>query len=317
MLLFLNRCWLFLCVIFLIGSFGCTRTQTTPLLIESIQRLPLKTVQVDGNQITYVDSGSGPPVILIHGFGGAIWNWEHQQLNLSSQYRVITLDLLGSGQSDKPDIRYSPSRLVTFFLQFMDTLEIRQATLIGNSMGAGLAIATAITAPERVKALVLISGFPQTLKGSIQSPLYKRFLEHRPPLWLAKVGNWIVGRWATERVLKEILYDHSVLTPLVIERSFQNRNRENTIFPLYSLMDHMDEWAPKFGTRMGEIHHPTLILWGEEDRIFPLDVGQHVRELLPHASWHPIAQGGHFLQWEKPQQVNHFILDFLSDVVDK
>ena len=101
-------------------SVACTTTQTSPELIESIQRLPLLKVQVDGEQIAYVDTGTGPPLILIHGFGGAIWNWEHQQSVLSAHYRVIALDLLGSGMSAKPELAYSPSRLITFFLHFLD-----------------------------------------------------------------------------------------------------------------------------------------------------------------------------------------------------
>ena len=126
-----------------VGQFACTTTHPPLPLIESIQRLPLKTIQIDGDQVVYVETGSGHPLILLHGFGGSIWNWEHQQSSLSSHYRVITLDLLGSGMSAKPDITYTPSRLVSFLLHFMEALEIEQATLIGNSMGAGLAMATA------------------------------------------------------------------------------------------------------------------------------------------------------------------------------
>ena len=162
-------------------------------------------------------------------------------------------------------------------------------------------------------ALVLISGFPQTLKGNIHSPLYKRYIHHRPPLWIAKIGNWMAGRWATRHVLEEILFDHSLLTPTVIERSFQNRTREDVLSPLYSLMDQMDEWEQQYGKRMNDIRQPTLILWGEEDRVFRPNVGQQMRENLPHAKWHLIPKGGHFLQWEKPQQVNSLIMEFLAD----
>ena len=307
-----NHYWLLVLIFVIIGQIGCTSTHTLSPLLETIQRIPLKTIQVDGDRIVYTETGSGRLLILLHGFGGSIWNWEHQQTNLSSHYRVITLDLLGSGRSAKPDIIYTPSRLVTFFLHFMDALGIENATLVGNSMGAGLAMATALTAPDRVKALVLIDGLPPTLTDTIQSPLYKRFLIHRPPLWLAKIGNWMSGRWTTRKILEEITYDHSLLTPLVIERSFQNRNRGDLFSPLYSLMERMDEWKEQYGKRMGEIRQPTLILWGEEDRVFPPAVGEKIRDLLPHATWKLIPQGGHFLQWEKPQQVNALLLDFLA-----
>ena len=282
--------------------------------IESIQHIPLHTIQVDDDPITYVDTGSGEPLILLHGFGGSIWNWEHQQLHLAEHYRIITLDLLGSGQSAKPDIPYSTSRLVTFLLHFMDALDIDRATLIGNSMGAALAMAVALSAPDRVKALTLISGFPQSLKGSIHSPLYNRFLHHRPPLWLAKFANWFSGRWATKTVLHEILYDHSLLTSTIIERSFYNRTRDDMLTPLYSLIDHIDEWEERYGPRIHEIQHPTLILWGEEDNVFPHKIGEELARLLPHAQSHRIPKAGHLLQWEKPNEVNAYIMSFLDSL---
>ncbi|GJL65008.1 MAG: alpha/beta hydrolase [Nitrospirales bacterium] len=281
-------------------------------MIESIQRIPLRTVHIDGHQIAYVETGAGHPLILIHGLGGAMWNWEHQQFALAAHYRVITVDLLGSGLSAKPDIPYTPSMLTTFFLKFMNALEIEEATLLGNSMGAGLAMATALTEPHRVKSLILISGFPPTFTGKIHSPLYQRFLEHRPPLWLAKMGNWMSGRWATRQVLEEILYDVTLLTPAVIERSYQNRRHMDVLTPLYSIVEHMDEWEHQYGARLQEIHQPTLILWGEEDQVFRPAVGQHLQELIPQTTWHLIPNAGHLLQWEKPESVNAYIQEFLA-----
>ncbi len=312
--LYPNRYWWvpLLCVLSML--FGCTTSQNPLPSIESIQRVPLQSIEVDGDRILYVETGNGPPLILIHGFGGSIWNWEHQQSILSSHYRVITLDLLGSGRSDKPHITYTPARIVTFLLHFLDALEIEEATLVGNSMGAGLAMATALTAPHRTKALVLISGFPQTLQGSIQSPLYTQFLSHRPPLWLAKLGNRLSGRGTTRQVLEEIIYDHNLVTPMVVERSFQNRTHQNILPPLYSLLEHMEEWDEQYGTRIHDIHQPILLLWGAEDRVFSPTIGKDLHKILPQARWHLIPKSGHFLQWESPEQVNSLILDFLANL---
>ena len=309
-----NRHWWIplLCVISMLV--GCTTSQNPLPYNESIQRIPIQTIEVDGDRIFYLETGNGPPLILIHGFGGSVWNWEHQQSILSSRYRVITVDLLGSGRSDKPHITYTPSRIVTFLLHFLDALEIQEATFVGNSMGAGLAMATALTAPHRTKALILISGFPQTLQGSIQSPLYRQFLAHRPPLWLAKLGNRFSGRWATRHVLEEILYDHTLITPIVVERSFQNRTHHNTLPPLFSLLEHMEEWDEQYGTRIGDIHQPILLLWGEKDRVFSPTIGADLHKALPQARWHLIPKAGHLLQWESPEKVNSLIVDFLTNL---
>ena len=101
--------FLLLIMICLVGMVSCSSTAPSPPWIERIQRLPVKTVEINGYRIAYLDVGQGDPVILIHGFGGSMWQWEYQHMALSSQYRVITLDLLGSGLSEKPDVSYSPS----------------------------------------------------------------------------------------------------------------------------------------------------------------------------------------------------------------
>ncbi|MDH5585700.1 MAG: alpha/beta fold hydrolase [Nitrospirota bacterium] len=283
-----------------------------PSSVELIQRVPFQTIQINHHRIAYLEAGQGKPVILIHGFGGSMWQWEYQYLPLAQSHRVIIPDLIGSGLSDKPETSYSPEQLVQFFLDFMDSLEITRATLIGNSMGAGLAMALALDYPDRVDQLILISGFPPQIEPSVASPQYRRFLYHRPPLWLATLGNHLAGRRTTERFLKEIVYKPELISDTVIERSFQNRQRGGLLSPLYSLLDHIDIWDNHYGYRLGTIPHPTLLLWGDHDRIFPLEVGKQLHRLLPHAEWHIIAESGHLPQWERPQEVNPLILSFLG-----
>ncbi len=241
-----------------------------------------------------------------------MWQWEYQYASLAATHRILIPDLLGSGLSEKPQKAYTPERLVEFFSQFMKTLNISQATLIGNSMGAGLAMAMAIDHPEKVNRMVLISGFPAQVEKSVASPQYQRFLHYRPPLWLAKIGNWLAGRSATEYLLKEIVYKTELISPTVIERSFHNRQRGGFLVPLYSLLDHIDSWEERYGNRLATIAHPVLLLWGDHDRVFPLEVGEQVKALLPQAEWHVIPNAGHLPQWEQPTLVNPLILSFLN-----
>lgn len=272
---------------------SCTPSQTIPPWFEAIQRLPIHTVHVNGHRIAYLDIGEGPPVILIHGLGGSMWQWEHQQAALSPNHRVITLDLLGSGLSDKPETSYTPERLLDFFRAFMDELGIQKAALIGNSMGAGLVIGMALTHPDRVTHLILIDGLPERLREQVASPQFKRFMEWHPPSLLAKLGNWLAGQWMTKSVLEEIVYDSTLLTPLVLERSYQNRSRPGFLPPLLSILEHIPLWEEGFGTRLHEIRQPTLILWGTNDRVFPLEVGQDMHQKIPGSSFKAIPETGH------------------------
>jgi pimeloyl-ACP methyl ester carboxylesterase len=302
----------FIAVLGCFPTLGCSSPTPLPSKIELIQRVPYQITTVNNHRMAYLDVGQGPPLILIHGFGGSMWNWEHQYSVLARTHRVIIPDLIGSGLSDKPKEVYTPERLVEFFLQFMDSLNIPQATLVGNSMGAGLAMAMALDYPERVTRLVLISGFPAQVENNIASRHYQRFLYHRPPLWLAKLGNWMAGRRTTEHILKEIVYNSELISPTVIDRSFHNRQRGDFLAPLYSLMDNIQSWEGQYGNRLQKISHQVLLLWGDHDRVFPLEVGEQVKNLLPHAEWHVIPEAGHLTQWEKPAIVNQFILSFLE-----
>ena len=291
---------------------GCSSSRDIPSWFESIQRLPVHTVSIQGQRLAYLDQGAGSPVILIHGFGGSLWQWEYQQAALSSRHRLITLDLIGSGLSDKPDMDYSPDHMVDYFHNFMMKLGLKRATLVGNSMGAGLAIAFALTYPEKVERLALISGLPPRVDERLASPLMKRAVHTKVPVWVAELGNRFFGSGATETVLKEIVFDHSLLTPAVMDRSKRNRRKPGLLPPLMSLRDHLPQWETEFAPRLTTIAQPTLILWGEEDRLFPPQVGHDLQALIPHSTLHLIPRAGHIPQWERPDVVNGLLLTFLE-----
>ncbi len=291
---------------------ACSQPPPMPHWFEAIHRVPLHTVQVDGHRIAYVEAGQGPAVILVHGFGGSMWQWEYQQEALAAEHRVITLDLLGSGLSDKPEIDYRAEDLIDFFRGFMDSLEVPRATLVGNSMGAGLVIGMALTFPDRVDRLVLIGGLPAGVQEKLAAPLVKRAVTMRPPTWLASVGNWFLGRNTTKKLLSEAVHDSELLTPLVIERSYQNRQQPGLIPPLLAATRNLPLWEEGFARRLHEIARPTLVLWGAEDRIFPPDVGREIHESIPGSSFVLIPDAGHMPQWERPEAVNPILLEFLE-----
>ena len=291
---------------------ACSSPSSIPTQFDAIERMPVRTVLVHGQRIAYLDVGAGPPVILIHGFGGSMWQWEYQQHQLSQHFRVLTLDMIGSGLSAKPDIAYTPHELVDFLREFMDVLEIKQASLVGNSLGAGIAIGLALDHPQLVDRLVLISGFPDRVEERLASPLFKRALKTNAPVWLAWIGNWLFGRSLTETVLEEIVYDKTLLTPAVVERSYQNRKRGGYIAPQMAVVKNLPAWENGYAKRLGEIRQQTLIIWGTEDRVFPPTVADDLVRQIPTATLHKISDTGHIPQWEQPTLANHIITEFLT-----
>jgi pimeloyl-ACP methyl ester carboxylesterase len=307
----LNRRGVAVSLALLIVMTACSSPPPIPPYFEAFERSPIHTVEVNGERVAYLDVGQGRPVILIHGFGGSMWQWEHQQQPLSAEFRLITPDLIGSGLSTKPEIEYRPEQMLEYFIGFMDALRIRQATLVGNSMGAGLAIGMALTYPDRVSQLVLIDGLPANVRERLTSPSLKRALDTAAPSWLASFGNWLFGGVMIESVLKEIVHDPALLTPAVIERSNRNRQRPGVISPLMTVRGTLPLWESGFAKRIGDIRHPTLILWGEEDQVFPLPAGEELHRSIKGSALIRIPNAGHIPQWERPDLANRAMIEFL------
>src|SRR6185436_8935845 len=279
---------------------ACSSPPSIPAQFDAIERMPIQTALVHNQRIAYLDVGEGPPVILIHRFGGSMWQWEYQQHPLSQHFRVLTLDLPGAGLSDKPEIDYRPDQMLDYFVGFMDAVKIPHATLVGNSMGAGLAIGMALAHPTRVDKLVLIDGLPQQVMKKLTSPSVRRALETSAPSWLVSFGNMMFGGLMTESVLKEIVHDSTLLTPAVIERSNRNRQRPGLIKPLLSARENLPLWESGFARRIEDIIHPTLVIWGEEDRVFPIAVGEELHQTIKGSRFVSISGAGHIPQWERP-----------------
>ena len=290
---------------------ACSSPSSIPAQFDAIERIPIHTVLVHDQRIAYLDVGAGPPVILIHGFGGSMWQWEYQQHALSQHFRVLTLDLPGAGLSDKPEIDYRPDQMLDYFVGFMDAVKIPQATLVGNSMGAGLAIGMALAHPTRVVKLVLIDGLPQHVMEKLTSPSVRRALETSAPSWLVSFGNMLFGGLMTESVLKEIVHDPTLLTPAVIERSNRNRQRPGLIKPILTVRENLPLWESGFAMRIGEITHPTLVIWGEEDRVFPIAVGEELHQAIKGSRFIRISTAGHIPQWERPDLVNQELITYI------
>lgn len=291
---------------------ACATPAPLPPWFDAVERHPLKSVTVNGHRIAYLDQGQGPPVLLIHGFGGSMWQWEYQQAALARRFRVITPDLLGAGLSDKPEIDYRPDQLLEFLAGFMDALQIPHAAVIGNSMGAGLAIGLALDYPSRVASLILIDGLPAQVMNHLGSPTLRRALTTPAPSWLVSLGNWLCGGSLVESTLREFIHDPALLTPAVIDRANRNRQRPGLFRALLTVGTNLPLWERDFAPRIDTITHRTLIVWGEEDRVFPLTAGHQLHRAITGSAFVSIPQAAHIPQWERPDLVNEALLNFLT-----
>ena len=272
--------------------------------------MPDEFIKVNEVNTHYVAAGSGRPLLLLHGLGGHLGHWEDNIPALAQHYRVYALDIPGFGLSDKPQAAdHNLEFLLRFLRGFLDVQEIAQAVVIGNSLGGFLALQMALTYPQRVSALVLVDaaglgpeiGWILKLQG------------------LPLLGDLVTmpSRRLVRLAVRSIFYDKAKATPQIVEEHYQHfcrpgarqaylaviRNGLGRSGQRYLLLD-----------RLPQIHVPTLIVWGAEDRLLPVRQAHAAAARLPHSRLHVLPECGHCPQMEKPEEFNRLVLDFLADL---
>lgn len=237
--------------------------------------------------------------------------WENQVAALSKRYRLYIPDLLGYGYSDRPKVDYTPSLFVDMVRQFMDRLDVRNASLIGNSMGGGIAWAFALAHPERVDKLVLIDSMPPRVIPAIRNRLFRWFLAIRHIPLLSSLAVALRTRHMVRVVLRQIVCNNRLITEAVVERQYRISRLAGTAWVIASTIRYADDVARYAGT-LATLHKPTLIIWGERDELFPVEVGRQLHTSIPDSRLVVIKDSGHIPMWETPDETNRAILEFLD-----
>ncbi len=291
---------------------GCGIPLVRPDRIDWDPTLSPETVEVMGYTVFYTVKGEGDPVILLHGFGAAVWVWEKQIEVLSRHYRVYALDLLGHGFSDRPKIPYTLQTYVRFLREFMDGAGIQKATLIGNSMGGGLAWAMAALSPERVDRLILINSMPPDVLDQVRNDSFRTLVAIKDIPLLPYLVTACRTRGSVRWLLQESVSDLKLITPEVIDRQYRISRIKGTTWVLYSTFKNAGRVKKLTRGYLSSIACPTLLIWGERDLIFPPPVAESLHQAIPGSRLRMIEKAGHLPMWETPDEVNEVILDFLG-----
>jgi len=241
--------------------------------------------------------GGGTPVLLLHGLANSLEIWERVQPRLATRFRVIAFDWPGFGEASRPEGRYDGAFFAERLAALMDALAIERAHLVGYSLGASVILHFGERHPARIDQAVLAA------PGSFGRRVHPLML---PPAWPG-IGRWL-GRpnpRNNRTTLRLALHDRAQLTPELEART----NRHAAIAgSAMSFHRTLTAGVGPFGARgVGAMARraraftrPALILWGENDRIFPPRYAQRAVQLLPDARLSMIADCGHYPQWEQP-----------------
>ena len=259
---------------------------------------PGRLIEVDGGNIHYIDEGAGPAVVLIHGFGGHTYSYRDLQPDLARDHRVVALDLLGFGYSERvPDADYSHEGQAKRVVRLMDTLGIGKASLVGHSMGGEVAMRVAARWPERVERLVLVASVSGDRVPTLPvTPLVKPFL----PAFSRLFGK---------RMLRRAFYDESRLTDEIWEAYRRPSLIRGSMDGLYKIMKHTRK-DPRI--QYGLISAPVLLMFAEHEKIIPGWMSRQLRGRFPSADVAVIEDAGHLLLQERPAECTAVLRRFLA-----
>ena len=271
----------------------------TPATASQMGVPPPKEAVVFGQKIQYVDVGTGPVVVLLHGLGGNSANWAFNFAALSAKYRVIAPDQIGFGRSDKPLINYRVGTYVDFLDKFLEGLKVERASLVGNSMGGWIAALYAVKYPKRVERLVLVdaAGFapPKEFDLSALSGLNPSTREQA-------------------RYLMNLVFFNPLLkSEAAVDVTLAARIAAGDGYTIQSLVESIYRNEDMLDGKLSAVKQPVLIIWGRDDGLTPLArEGEKYKKEMPSAQFVVFEQCGHVPQVEKAAEFNAAVLKFLS-----
>jgi pimeloyl-ACP methyl ester carboxylesterase len=236
-------------------------------------------VRVGQHSIYYEARGSGDPLLLIHGLSGSGRWWARNVDSLSERHRVYVVDLAGFGRSrSAPRIRLHDT--AAFLRRWMDAVQIERASIVGHSMGGAIAATLAADHPDRVDRLIAVNA--------------AALMANRRDL---------VFRFGSGRVIAS-------LSPSFLPVLMADSLRAGPFSLLGAARDVLNA---DLRTKLGQISVPTLVVWGANDRLLPVTLGQQLSQAIPDARLTVIPRAGHNPMWDQPEAFNTTVINFLAE----
>lgn len=273
----------------------------------------VKFLDLQGDRVAYRDAGSGEVLLLIHGMAGSSDAWRDLIPRLAKNHRVVAPDLLGHGQSTKPRGDYSLGAFAVWLRDFLDELGVAQATIVGHSLGGGVAMQFLYQHPDYCERLILISSGglgPDVgwILRLLSAPGAEFVLPVIAPAPVLKAGNKI-GSWFTSAGMRaprasEIWRAYS---------SFSDRpTRDAFLRTLRSVVDYRGQAVSALNRLHVRSELPTLAIWGADDQIIPVEHGHAAMAVRPGGRLEVLPGVGHFAHVEAPDKVADIIDDFMT-----
>ncbi len=273
----------------------------------------LKYLELHGNRLAYQDEGQGDAILLLHGMAGSSQTWRSVIRPLSRKYRVIAPDLLGHGMSAKPRSDYSLGAFAVLLRDLLDELGVARATVVGHSLGGGVAMQFVYQHPDYCERLVLIGsgglgpdvGWTLRLLSAPGAELIMPIIAPQPVLTAGeKVRSWFAKMGIESPRGGEIWNAYSSFSDAETRQAF--------LRTLRSVVDYRGQAVSALNRLNVRADIPIMAIWGERDAIIPVQHAYAALEARPDARLEVMAGVGHFPQVERPTEVVDLIDDFIT-----
>jgi pimeloyl-ACP methyl ester carboxylesterase len=274
----------------------------------------VRQIDLHGHQVGYRMAGDGPAIVLVHGLALSSTTWRFVMPSLAERFTVVAPDLLGHGRSGKPRGDYSLGAFASGIRDLLVALDIQRATFIGHSLGGGIAMQLAYQFPERCDRLVLVAsgGLGKEVNGFLRAvslPGSEYVLPVVLTPWIRERAEWVGGLfrrlgWQPKPSLDQIWSSYTALGNRSAQEAFVHAVR--------SVIDIAGQRVSAHDRLYLTSQLPTLIVWGEEDRVIPVAHAHLTHEAIrgSRLAVHPSA--GHFLPFEQPAWFIDVLFDFLD-----
>ncbi len=269
---------------------------------------------VNDTPINVIELGEGPPLVFVHGLSGSWPNWLEQLPVFAATNRVIALDLPGFGRSPMPAEQISISGYARTLDALLGKLGVDAAAVVGNSMGGFVSAELAIAYPQRVERLVLVSAAGLSTYGDLRGLRALRRMRRIERIvatyagWVAAHSDTVTRRRALRNATLGLVTAHPgrLPAPLAAEQ-IRGAGKPGFIQGLAANLDY------DFSHRLGEIVCPTLIVWGDRDRVITVRDAARFAELIPGSRKVVFEDTGHVAMLERPAEFNALLAEFLAE----
>ena len=264
-----------------------------------------KDVTVMTFRLHYIEAGQGPPVVLLHGLGGDGSRWGPNIGPLAKDFHVFALDQIGFGQSDKPLANYHTGMLAEFLAGFLKAVGVPKASLVGNSMGAGVALYMAVHYPEMVDKIVLADGGGYRSENAGPRPAPTAAELHRRAIQNS------VTREETREFFRIMFHNKSLVTDQMVDAQLPMRLR--SAFTITKIQESGEKGLGSLSeAEVRGVKAPTLILWGKYDELANPAGADRLEKAIPGSKKIMIDDCGHMPQLEKSDEFNRLVREFLK-----